>query len=72
MAFHNLTTLAKTSSIPVQQIKSLLGLGLKYCPFPRYTMRKKTHQGHNTHKIQKKPASQRILCRSRASNKQQL
>eukprot|EP00957_Ditylum_brightwellii_P178817 13621099-Ditylum_brightwellii.AAC.1 len=41
MAFHNLTSSEKTSSIPVQQIKSLLGLGLKYRPTPRYTTRKK-------------------------------
>eukprot|EP00957_Ditylum_brightwellii_P181985 13864420-Ditylum_brightwellii.AAC.1 len=40
MAFHNLTDMAKTSSIPVQQIKSLLSLGLKYCPTPRYTTEK--------------------------------
>eukprot|EP00957_Ditylum_brightwellii_P105469 8040169-Ditylum_brightwellii.AAC.1 len=41
MALYNLTTLANTSSIHVQQIKSLLSLGLKYCPTPRYTTRKK-------------------------------
>eukprot|EP00957_Ditylum_brightwellii_P165787 12621977-Ditylum_brightwellii.AAC.1 len=41
MAFHNLTAMAKTSTIPVQQIKFLLGLGLKCCPTPRYTTRKK-------------------------------